>query len=79
MISDSQYSLESNEFLDSKNNSMAADSKNRLNNVKSKVDKAISCSKLLLEIHKENLNKIDNTKDNETIVELVNNNKQAIR
>lgn len=48
----------------------------RLNNVKSKVDKAISCSSLLLEIYRENLKQIDDEKNNEIIVELKNKNKK---
>jgi len=71
MTNDSRDTIGINE----KNNSMTEDAKIRLKNVKSKVDKAISCSKLLLEIYRENVKQIANTKKNETIVELVNNNK----
>jgi hypothetical protein len=75
MTNDSKNTLESNEFIENINYSLTAEEIIRLKNVKSKVNKAISCSKLLLEICRENVKQIANAKNNETIVELVNNNK----
>lgn len=67
---------ENNKLIESINTSMTLDAKIILKNVKSKVDKAISCSNLLLEIYRENLRKINNTKNNDIIAELVNKNKK---
>ena len=75
MINEQQYSSEDFKIVENKNNSMVDDARIRLINAKSKVEKAISCSSLLVEIYRDNLEQIKSTKDNKIVVELENSNK----
>lgn len=72
MNTEPQNRPEVKENIDNENDSMESIS---LINTKSKVDKAISCATLLWEIYKDNLRKIDNSENNDIIVEIKNNNK----